>query len=61
MAAIGHELQHAIEVLSDPHVIDMASAYSLFERIGPTNSGRFETPAALHVGDRVGDECLAHR
>jgi len=54
---IGHELQHAIEILSDPHVKDPESAYSLFQRLGPTDSGRFETPEALHIGELVGDEC----
>jgi len=56
-ADIGHELQHAIEILRDPHVRDMPSAYSLFERIGPTGSERFETREALYAGDRIGDEC----
>jgi hypothetical protein len=60
-ADIGHELQHAIEILSDPHVRDMQSAYSLFERIGPTGSERFETPAALRAGDQIGDECRTLR
>ena len=62
MASIGHELQHAIEVLSDPHVRDMPSAYSLFERLGPTGSGRFETLSALQVGDLVrGEVCRVRR
>jgi len=56
---IGHELQHAIEILSNPHVTDMHSAYSMFEQIGKTDSGRFETREAVHVGERVGDECRA--
>jgi hypothetical protein len=60
MASIGHELQHAIEVLSDPHVKDMHSAYSFFEHEGPTGSGRFETEAAIHVGHHVGLEACAH-
>jgi len=54
---IGHELQHAMEILSDPHVRNMHQAYSLFEQIGRTDSGRFETLEALHVGELVGDEC----
>src|SRR5215470_9991899 len=52
---IGHELQHAMEILSDPHVRNMHQAYSLFEQIGWTDSGRFETLEALHVGELVGD------
>lgn len=58
---IGHELQHAIEILSDTHVKDGKDAYSLFQRLGPTDSGRFETPEALHVGELVGDECRSNQ
>jgi hypothetical protein len=60
MASIGHELQHAIEVLRDPHVTDMHSAYAFFDREGPTGRGRFETLAAFHVGHHVGLEACAH-
>jgi hypothetical protein len=58
---IGHELQHAIEILRDPHVTDMHSAYSMFEQIGKTDSGRFETRDALHVGEEVGNECRSNQ
>jgi hypothetical protein len=61
MADIGHELQHAIEVLSDPHVTDMQSAYAFFDREGRTGSDRFETPTALQAGDRVSHECQDYR
>jgi hypothetical protein len=50
MAAIGHELQHAIELLSEPNVRDYHAAYSLFDRIGKTAIGRFETEAAQQAG-----------
>jgi hypothetical protein len=60
MASIGHELQHAIEVLRDPHVTDMQSAYLFFLHQGPTASGRFETEAAIDVGHHVGLEACAH-
>jgi hypothetical protein len=60
MASIGHELQHAIEVLHDPHVTDMRSAYLFFLHQGPTTSGRFETEAAIDVGHHVGLEACAH-
>jgi hypothetical protein len=60
MASIGHELQHAIEVLRDPHINDMQSAYSFFEHEGPTGSGRFETAAAIDVGHHVRVEACAH-
>jgi len=59
MASIGHELQHAIEVLRDPHVTDMRSAYSFLDREGPTGSGRFETEAAIQVGLHVSAEACA--
>jgi len=47
LAAIGHELQHAVEALSDPHVTDYHAMYSFFEHIGPTGSERFETLAGV--------------
>jgi|SRR5215467_14259671 len=56
---IGHELQHAIEILANPGVRDWHTAYSLFQRIGRTGSERFETRAALQVGDQIEDECRA--
>jgi hypothetical protein len=61
MASVGHELQHAIELLRDPHITDLASAYSFFDRVGPTGSGRFETPAAVYAGDQVGREACGRR
>jgi hypothetical protein len=60
MAQIGHELQHAIELLSDPHVTDGVSAYFFFDRLapgGPTSDrGRFETVAAQRAGLNVRHE-----
>jgi hypothetical protein len=53
LASIGHELQHAVEALSDPHVRDVHSMYSFFNRIGPTSEGRFETEPAIQAGMRV--------
>ena len=53
MASIGHELQHAIEILSNPQVTDGVGAYALFERIAPgqiPDGGRFETAAATRAG-----------
>jgi hypothetical protein len=48
--AIGHELQHAVEVLSDPRLTNYYEIYSFFQREGPTGSGRFETVAAVRAG-----------
>ena len=56
IAAIGHELQHAVEALSDPHVTDYHSMYSMFDRIGPTGLERFETKSALNAGLAVDTE-----
>lgn len=50
IAAIGHELQHAVEALGDPHVRDERTIYSFFDRIGATDRGRFETQAAIQTG-----------
>src|SRR5436190_10534882 len=63
MASVGHELQHAIEVLSDPHVTDGVGAYSLLERIAPggpiSDRGRFETAAAVRAGFDVRREACS--
>ena len=48
--AIAHELQHARESLADRKVRTTPGLFRLFERIGPTGSGTFETRAALHMG-----------
>jgi hypothetical protein len=65
MVQIGHELQHAIEILSNPHVTDGVSAFAFFERIAPggpiSDRGRFETAAATRAGLDVRREaCHEH-
>jgi hypothetical protein len=54
MATIGHELQHAIEVLSYAYVTTGAQAYLLYDRLAGLTSlqyhGRFETEEAIHAG-----------
>jgi hypothetical protein len=50
VSAIGHELYHAIEVLSEASVRSSHMMFALFERLGPRVSGRFETKAALRTG-----------
>jgi hypothetical protein len=50
VARIGHELYHAIEALSSPNVRSSPDMVSLFQRIGPTGSDRFETRAAQRTG-----------
>ena len=56
MAAVGHELQHAVEVLSNPKLTSAHAVYMFFMQEGPTGSERFETPAAIHAGLKVDAE-----
>ena len=58
VGSIGHELQHAIELLSNPQIRSDAQAFHFFQRIGPTGSERFETRAADRTGMIVARECL---
>jgi hypothetical protein len=53
MAAIGHELRHAVEVLSDPAITSNPAIYFFYQREGPTGRDRFETPAARRAGSEV--------
>src|SRR5688572_8095021 len=50
VAAIGHELQHAIEVLSNPRIRDGLDIFRFFDLNGRTIYGTYETDAALEVG-----------
>jgi hypothetical protein len=50
VSAIGHELYHAFEVLREDKVRSSPEMFSLFERLGPRKSTRFETKAALQTG-----------
>ena len=49
-SSVGHELQHAVEVLSNPHITTNYQMYHFFNRVGPTGQGRFETLAAIETG-----------
>ena len=53
MGSLGHELQHAIEALSQPSITNGAQLYNFFRREAPTDNNRFETAAAINVGDAV--------
>jgi hypothetical protein len=55
-AALGHELQHAIEVLAAPEVRDGVTMFSYLKRTAPTDNNRFETTAAINAGNAVYDE-----
>ena len=56
LGSIGHELQHALEALSNPNVRTSFELSSFFQQIGPEGPRRFETPEAIHVGLAVGKE-----
>ena len=59
LALIGHELQHAVEVATAPHVVDQRTFVQEYERIGHARHHpgqqprRFDTLAALATGERV--------
>jgi hypothetical protein len=60
MASLGHELQHAVEALSEPGITDSVRLYNFFGRLSPTAGDRFETKAALRVGNEVHNELRGH-
>lgn len=57
VASIGHELQHALEVLSNARIRDHSQFYHFFDRVGTRDENRFETKAALRMGLTVAKEC----
>jgi hypothetical protein len=63
VALIGHELQHAVEVLSDESATSQEDVAKLFERIGiqRKSSNNFETEDAQRVEDAVYREMRVHR
>ena len=62
MGLIGHELQHTVEVLGDPHVIDFAAMYNFYSReADPGGSFPFETTEAKRVGEAVRTEVRENR
>ncbi len=56
MRSIGHELQHALEVLGNPTVRSLGQMYQLYGQICNQCGDRFETNAAILTGDTVRDE-----
>ena len=50
MATLGHELRHAIELLTEPAVRTTAAAYLYYLREAPTSRDAFETTAAIRAG-----------
>jgi hypothetical protein len=62
MGSIGHELQHAIEVLSDRTVTNGATMYFFYLKKGSrSQTGTFETRAAVQAGDAVRTEVRKDR
>jgi hypothetical protein len=59
MASIGHELQHAVEVLSNPTIRSISRMILLFHRTGNDWTDGFETAAALKAGLAVRAELRA--
>ena len=57
-ASIGHELQHAVEILRDSNVRSSAGMYSYYSRFGRRARGpsAFETTAAIDAGNAVRQE-----
>jgi hypothetical protein len=51
--AIGHELQHVIEVLSEPSITDGTKMLFFYGRHAPTARDYFETMAAVDAGVAV--------
>jgi hypothetical protein len=50
MATIGHELRHALEILTEPSVRTTEQAYLFYAREAPTSRDVFETRAAIQTG-----------
>ena len=61
LGALGHELQHALEVLGDVRLTSTQAAYLFYVRVAPTANDRFETDAAIRAGFQVEREVLASR
>jgi hypothetical protein len=59
MASLGHELQHALELLSDRTATTDAGAYLFFQRTAAPAGDVFETQAAIRTGNLVRSELRA--
>jgi hypothetical protein len=59
IAAIGHELRHALEVLSCPAVRTSAAMYFFYDQHNPTGNDSFETRTAVETGTDIAAE-LGH-
>ena len=59
--SVGHELQHAVEVLANPRIVDYHTMAAFFGQVGKTIENRFETKAALRAGIAVYNEMRAQK
>jgi len=50
LVAIGHELQHVLEVLDDRFVTDGRKMFFFYQQHAPTLQAQFETQAAIRAG-----------
>ena len=60
MASLGHELRHAIEVLTESNVTTGAGMFNFYRHSGAVQ-GVFETQAAIAAGDAVYNELKGRR
>jgi len=60
MGSLGHELQHAVEVLRNPGITDSRAMFQFYHREVGNESGRFETEEAMKAGLAVLNELYAH-
>jgi hypothetical protein len=56
MGSIGHELQHAVEVLGNPTIRDNRAMVLFYKQMCDGCGLRFETDAAIRAGDAVRGE-----
>ena len=57
--SLGHELQHALEVLREPGVTTSAEMRWLFQEIGIRSGNMFETDEAIRVENEIRRELAA--
>jgi hypothetical protein len=53
IGSIGHELQHSVEALSEQGTVDSLGLYNFFSRTALWRDDRFETDAAIKIGNAV--------
>ncbi len=56
MVSIGHELSHAVELLSDPTVVDRNTAHNFYQRSAAIERYYFETQAAIEIELKIDKE-----